>query len=148
MTDVASVLNPHLWRLRDHFRKEGFDIRVVGGVVRDLLAGVVPKDVDLHTDATPDECVQIYKAAGVRFEPTGLDHGTISVIFDHVAYEITSLRQDVATDGRRATVAYTRDCGVLDPDLLKKFEALGYNADEEYDVAELTRIFQRINQSS
>jgi tRNA nucleotidyltransferase/poly(A) polymerase len=70
---------------------------------------LTPKDVDLHTDATPEECVAVYNEAGVRFEPTGLQHGTISVIFDHVAYEITSLRTDVETDGRHATVAYTRD---------------------------------------
>jgi tRNA nucleotidyltransferase/poly(A) polymerase len=65
--------------------------------------------VDLHTDATPEECVAIYEAAGVRHELTGLQHGTISVIFDHVAYEITSLRTDTETDGRHATVSYTRD---------------------------------------
>jgi tRNA nucleotidyltransferase/poly(A) polymerase len=70
---------------------------------------VTPKDVDLHTDATPDECIKIYDAAGFRWEPTGMSHGTISVILDHVAFEITSLRQDVDTDGRHATVAYTRD---------------------------------------
>jgi hypothetical protein len=98
-----------LWDLRDAFRAQGFDIRLVGGTVRDTLLNLTPKDVDLHTDATPDECIQIYNATGVRWEPTGIDHGTITVIFDHVAYEITSLRQDVATDGRRATVAYTRD---------------------------------------
>jgi tRNA nucleotidyltransferase (CCA-adding enzyme) len=109
MVDVNSVLNSDLWRLRDSFRAEGFDLRLVGGSVRDLLLGLRPKDVDLHTDATPDECMKIYEAAGVRFEPTGLQHGTLSVIFEDVAYEITSLRTDVETDGRHATVAYTRD---------------------------------------
>lgn len=98
-----------LWDLRASFRAQGFDIRLVGGTVRDTLLNLTPKDVDLHTDATPDECIQIYDATGVRWEPTGIDHGTITVIFDHVGYEITSLRQDVETDGRRATVSYTRD---------------------------------------
>lgn len=146
--NVTQIVTPDLLALRSEFRKHGHEIRLVGGCVRDLLMGLTPKDVDLHTDATPEECVAIYKATGVRFEETGTSHGTISVIFDHVAYEITSLRTDVETDGRHATVAYTRDGGMLDPDLLEKFKALGYNADEEYDVAELTRIFQRINQSS
>lgn len=109
MPDVNTILNPQLWALRDAFRAQGFDLRLVGGVVRDLLAGVTPKDVDLHTDATPDECMKIYDAARFRWEPTGMQHGTISVILDHVAFEITSLRQDVDTDGRHATVAYTRD---------------------------------------
>lgn len=102
-------LPSQLFDLRDVFRQRGFDLRVVGGTVRDALLDLTPKDVDLHTDATPNECVDIYNSAGVRWEPTGIDHGTITVIFDHVGYEITSLRQDVATDGRRATVAYTRD---------------------------------------
>ena len=109
MQDPNTILNPNLWSLRDAFYARGFDLRLVGGCVRDLLMGLTPKDVDLHTDATPEECVAIYTQVGVRFEETGLSHGTISVIFDHVAYEITSLRTDVETDGRHATVAYTRD---------------------------------------
>jgi tRNA nucleotidyltransferase/poly(A) polymerase len=109
MQDPNSILNPALWSLRDAFRAQGFDIKLVGGCVRDLMLGLTPKDVDLHTDATPDECVLIYQAEGVRFEETGLSHGTISVIFDHVAYEITSLRTDTETDGRHAVVSYTRD---------------------------------------
>lgn len=109
MQDPNTILNPDLWSLRDAFRAQSFDLRLVGGVVRDLCMNLTPKDVDLHTDATPEECVAIYNAEGIRFEETGLQHGTISVIFDHVAYEITSLRTDVETDGRHATVAYTRD---------------------------------------
>ena len=98
-----------LWDLRTAFRAAGHDLKLVGGCVRDHMLGLTPKDVDLHTDATPEECVAIYEAAGVRHELTGLQHGTISVIFDHVAYEITSLRTDTETDGRHATVSYTRD---------------------------------------
>ena len=109
MTNITGVLVQDLWDLRDQFRASGFDLKLVGGCVRDLLLGIEPKDVDLHTDATPDECVQIYEKAGVRYELTGMQHGTITVIFDHVGYEITSLRTDVETDGRHATVAYTRD---------------------------------------
>jgi hypothetical protein len=105
----SDVLVPELHQLRSHFRAAGRDLRLVGGCVRDLLGGQVPKDVDLHTDATPDECVQLYEQHQIRWEATGIDHGTITVIFDHVGYEITSLRQDVATDGRRAVVNYTRD---------------------------------------
>lgn len=109
MINPSNVLVPELHQLRAHFRAAGHDLRLVGGCVRDLLVGVVPKDVDLHTDATPEECVQLYDQHQVRWEATGVDHGTITVIFDHVGYEITSLRQDVATDGRRAVVNYTRD---------------------------------------
>ena len=109
MIMTQNMLDPQLVQLRDQFRLRGFDLKFVGGCVRDLCVGVDPKDWDLHTDATPDECAAIYNEHGVRWEPTGIDHGTCTVILNHVAYEITSLRADVATDGRRATVAYTRD---------------------------------------
>jgi tRNA nucleotidyltransferase (CCA-adding enzyme) len=98
-----------LFDVRQAFRAHGFDLRLVGGVVRDHVQGVSCKDVDLHTDATPDECVALYNQAGVRWEPTGLDHGTTTVILDHVPYEITSLRLDTQTDGRHAQVQFTRD---------------------------------------
>jgi tRNA nucleotidyltransferase (CCA-adding enzyme) len=95
--------------MRKLFQARGFDIRLVGGCVRDLLAGITPKDVDLCTDADPAEQIQIYQAAGIRYIETGIEHGTITAVLDGVPYEITSLRLDVETDGRRATVAYTRD---------------------------------------
>lgn len=109
MLDVNSLLVPGLWDLQDRFKSKGFDIKLVGGCVRDLLAGITPEDVDLHTDADPLECKAIYQEAGVKFIDTGLGHGTWTVVFDHVPYEITSLREDVRTDGRHAQVSYTRD---------------------------------------
>lgn len=107
--DVEKIALPPLIELRKLFMTRGFDIRLVGGCVRDLMAGIKPKDVDLCTDANPQEQISIYQDAGVRFVETGIEHGTITVILDGVPYEITSLRLDVETDGRRATVAYTRD---------------------------------------
>lgn len=95
--------------LRAAFQSRGFDIRLVGGAVRDIIAGVEPKDMDFCTDATPDEQVEIYTTHGYRFVETGLQHGTITVVIDHVGYEITSLRTETDHDGRHATVAYTRD---------------------------------------
>lgn len=106
---VDDVVTPSLVALRSKFKDRGFDIRLVGGCVRDLMAGIRPKDVDLCTDADPQEQISIYQDAGVRYVETGIEHGTITVILDGVPYEITSLRLDVETDGRRATVAYTRD---------------------------------------
>ena len=75
-------------------------------------ADKTPKDVDLCTDANPDESMEIYRELGVRHIPTGLDHGTITVVLNDLTYEITSLREDVVTDGRRAVVRYTRDWAV------------------------------------
>jgi tRNA nucleotidyltransferase/poly(A) polymerase len=95
--------------LRAAFKSRGFDIRLVGGAVRDMLMGETPKDMDFCTDATPDEQVEIYNAHGYKFVATGLQHGTITVVIDHVGYEITSLRTETDHDGRHATVAYTRD---------------------------------------
>ena len=95
--------------LREAFRNAGFDLRVVGGTVRDTLLGNVPNDVDLHTDATPEEATAIYERLKHRWIPTGIDHGTVTAVLADETYEITSLRKDVSTDGRRAVVEYTRD---------------------------------------
>ena len=109
VVDIGKIFSFQLIELRKLFVAKGFDIRLVGGCVRDLMAGKNPKDVDLCTDANPEEQISIYQDAGVRYVETGVEHGTITVILDGVPYEVTSLRLDVETDGRRATVAYTRD---------------------------------------
>lgn len=105
----TDIITQDLLKLRKLFNDRGVDIRLVGGCVRDLMAGAKPKDIDLCTDADPAEQVQIYQDAGIRYIETGIEHGTVTVVLDDVPYEITSLRLDVETDGRRATVAYTRD---------------------------------------
>lgn len=107
--NIDALNSPELNDLRNVFVSKGFDMRFVGGCVRDLLIGKDPKDIDLCTDADPQEQVDLYNAAGVRYIETGIDHGTITVILNNRPYEITSLRLDVATDGRRATVKYTKD---------------------------------------
>lgn len=83
--------------------------RFVGGCVRDSLAGEAPKDVDIATQLRPEAAQALLKAAGLEVAPTGLAHGTITAIADRVGVEVTSLRADVSTDGRRATIAYTDD---------------------------------------
>lgn len=87
----------------------GIDARFVGGCVRDALAGRPVKDIDIAVDAPPDRVVDALAAAGLKSVPTGLDHGTVTAVADGHPFEITSLRRDVSTDGRRATVAFTRD---------------------------------------
>ncbi len=83
--------------------------RYVGGAVRDTLLGVAVKDVDLATPLRPDEVIARLGAAGIRNVPTGLDHGTVTAILPDGPVEITTLRHDVSTDGRRATVAFASD---------------------------------------
>lgn len=88
---------------------ESGSARYVGGCVRDSLLGVKPKDFDVATVLTPDAATAALKAAGLGVAPTGVDHGTVTAIADHKGVEVTTLRADVSTDGRRATVAFTRD---------------------------------------
>lgn len=83
--------------------------RFVGGCVRDSLIGLAPKDIDIATTLTPDAVIEALHAAGLKAAPTGIDHGTITGVADHLGVEITTLRADVSTDGRRATVAFTED---------------------------------------
>ncbi len=104
-----SFITPELRALRSQFNRAGFDLRLVGGVVRDTVAGITPKDVDLCTDATPDQQQEIYEANGHRWIGTGLQHGTVTVVLAGEPYEITSLRVDVSTDGRHAEVEFTTD---------------------------------------
>jgi len=107
--ELSNTITKELFDLRETFVSRGFDIRLVGGVVRDLVRGVSPKDIDLCTDANPDEQIEIYKAANVPYYETGIAHGTISVRIGGETYEITSLRTESDHDGRHASVAYTRD---------------------------------------
>jgi poly(A) polymerase len=84
-------------------------VRFVGGCVRNLLMGKPVSDLDLSTQLTPDETEGALEAAGIRSVPTGKAFGTITAVIEGNPYEITSLREDVETDGRRAVVAYTTD---------------------------------------
>lgn len=87
----------------------GEQARFVGGAVRDSLIGVPVKDVDIATVHPPEEVIERLKAAKIRSVPTGIDHGTVTALLDRGPVEITTLRRDVATDGRRATVAFAND---------------------------------------
>ncbi len=86
--------------------------RYVGGCVRDALIGLEVSDIDIATQLTPDETIAAFAAAGIRTVPTGIDHGTVTAIHDGQVAEVTSLRADIATDGRHAKVAFTKDWAV------------------------------------
>ena len=83
--------------------------RFVGGCVRNELLDVVVADIDIATQLKPEETIAALKTAGIRAIPTGIEHGTITAVCDGEPFEITSLRRDVETDGRRAVVAFTED---------------------------------------
>jgi poly(A) polymerase len=84
-------------------------VRFVGGCVRNTIMARPVDDLDLATQLTPDETLKALETAGIRAIPTGIEHGTVTAIVDHKPFEITSLRRDVETDGRRAVVAFTED---------------------------------------
>ena len=81
----------------------------MGGCVRDTLVGRAVADIDLATPDPPDDVIRALAEAGLRSVPTGLKHGTVTAISDHRGFEVTTLRRDVATDGRHADVVWTDD---------------------------------------
>lgn len=83
--------------------------RFVGGAVRDALLDIPVADLDLATSLTPEEVLARLRAAAIRAVPTGLQHGTITAVLESGPVEVTTLRRDVSTDGRHATVAFTDD---------------------------------------
>ncbi|MGR7994068.1 CCA tRNA nucleotidyltransferase [Xanthobacter sp. ZOL 2024] len=97
-----------LRRLLDVLNADGETARVVGGAVRNTLLNRPVTDVDIATTALPQEVSRRAQAAGLKPVPTGIDHGTVTVVVDHAAYEVTTLREDMETDGRRAVVRFGR----------------------------------------
>ena len=95
--------------LFDVLEAAGASVRFIGGCVRDAVLGRPAGDIDLATDAPAPRVMDLLGAAGVKAVPTGLAHGTVTAVADGEPVQITTLRRDVSTDGRRATVAYTAD---------------------------------------
>lgn len=101
----------------------------VGGCVRNTLMHAPVKDIDLSTDALPKRVIELARNAGLKAIPTGIDHGTVTVISGDVAYEITTFRRDVDTDGRRAVVAFSSD--IKDDALRRDFTMNALYADAD-----------------
>src|SRR5438270_5546667 len=96
-------------RLLDALGAEEGLTRFVGGAIRDDLLGLPSSDIDLATRIPPDEVIRRLEKARIKAVPTGIDHGTVTAVSDGRPFEIMTLRRDVSTDGRRATVAFTDD---------------------------------------
>jgi poly(A) polymerase len=88
---------------------DGEEARVVGGAVRNALLGVPIVDIDIATTAVPNEVVRRARAGGIKSVPTGIEHGTVTLVADGHPFEVTTLREDTETFGRRAKVAFGRD---------------------------------------
>jgi tRNA nucleotidyltransferase (CCA-adding enzyme) len=109
--EYRALLTPHLLKLAELFKANHYEIRVAGGAVRDILMGIIPHDVDFATTATPEQVKDMLTKANIRMiNSNGEKHGTITARVDDIEnFEVTTLRIDVATDGRHAVVEYTQD---------------------------------------
>lgn len=108
--EIARFLTqPALARLLLALDGDGEETRVVGGAVRNLLIGEPASDIDLATTALPEETARRGRAAGFKAVPTGIEHGTVTLVSEGASFEVTTLRRDVETDGRRAKVLFGRD---------------------------------------
>jgi poly(A) polymerase len=100
---------PETLAVLDALTRGGGEARFVGGVVRNALLRREVSDIDVATPLLPDEVTRRLEAAGIKAVPTGIEHGTITAVAGGKPFEVTTLRRDVSTDGRRATVAFTTD---------------------------------------
>ena len=110
MNTTPDWLNePGLQQLFAATQEAGGEARVVGGAVRDFLLGIAGGDVDVASTLLPEATMQLAAAQGWKAIPTGIDHGTVTLVLPERVVEVTTLRRDVETDGRHAVVAYTDD---------------------------------------
>lgn len=105
----AWLTAPQTVAVLDALETVGGEGRFVGGCVRDALVGRPVADIDIATPLKPETVVEAVRAAGLKAIPTGIEHGTVTVVSGGRPFEVTTLRRDVTTDGRRATVAFTDD---------------------------------------
>ncbi|RFB92818.1 CCA tRNA nucleotidyltransferase [Rhizobium leguminosarum bv. trifolii] len=109
LADQAWFRDPALGRILALLNTDGGEGRVVGGAVRNSLMGLPVSDIDIATTLTPEIVMERAAAAGIKTVPTGLQHGTVTLVIDGKPFEVTTLRTDVETDGRHAKVAFSTD---------------------------------------
>lgn len=100
------ITSPDTQKVCHTLTDAGFDCYFVGGCVRNALIDAPVNDIDISTNALPDRVMELAQSAGLHSVPTGIDHGTVTVISSGTPFEITTYRRDVETDGRRAVVAF------------------------------------------
>lgn len=109
LADAPWLISGGTARVLQLLNADGEEARVVGGAVRNALLGLVPGDIDIATTALPHEVMRRAKSAGIKAVPTGIEHGTVTLVIDSQPYEVTTLREDTETFGRKAKVAFGRD---------------------------------------
>lgn len=101
--------DPALCRVLDAIEAGGSHAYLVGGAVRNALIGRPVEDIDIATDARPEAVLRLAEAAGLKAVPTGIEHGTVTIVAKGRGFEVTTFRRDVETDGRHAVVAFSDD---------------------------------------
>ena len=104
-----SLYDIELVKIMNIITVAGYKVWIVGGAVRNVLLGISVKDVDVATDIKPEILGKILSEHNIKFVPTGIEHGTITVILNNKIFEVTTLRKDLLTDGRRAKVSFLDD---------------------------------------
>ena len=109
LQDAAWLTQGPLPRLLDVLSGDGEEARVAGGAIRNAVMKLPPGDIDIATTATPEEVIRRVTQAGLKAVPTGIEHGTVTVVAGGIPFEVTTLRVDVETFGRKANVRFGRD---------------------------------------
>ena len=109
LKDADWLKRPQVRHVFAALNKDGVTTRAVGGAVRNTLLGLPVAEIDLATTALPERVMTLARKAGLKAVPTGIEHGTVTVIADGIPFEVTTLRRDIETYGRHATVAFTQN---------------------------------------
>jgi poly(A) polymerase len=109
LLDAPWLKSSSVTRVLELLNVNGEEARVVGGAVRNALLNILIGDIDIATTAPPEEVIRRAKAAGIKSVPTGIEHGTVTLVIDAHPFEVTTLREDTETFGRKAKVAFGRD---------------------------------------
>ncbi len=109
LADAEWLTRPQTRAVFDALTAGGAEARAVGGAVRNALMGVPVKDVDIATTALPEDVMRLAERAGLHPVPTGIEHGTVTVVANKMPFEVTTLRRDIETFGRHAKVTFATD---------------------------------------
>ena len=109
LTGAAWLTRPEARAVFAALSGGGYEARAVGGAVRNALLGEPVRDLDIATPARPEDVMRLAKGAGLTAIPTGIEHGTVTIVSGHIGYEVTTLRRDIETFGRHARVTFTTD---------------------------------------
>ncbi|MGY9039283.1 MAG: CCA tRNA nucleotidyltransferase, partial [Rhodobacterales bacterium] len=123
------LVDPDAQAVCDAVKDGGHVIYFVGGCVRNALLGVADSDVDMSTNALPERVMALAARAGLKAVPTGVEHGTVTVVSGGKGFEVTTFRRDVETDGRRAVVAFSDS--IIDDALRRDFTMNALYADAQ-----------------